>query len=64
MRYRIEYLTETTEEDSVCHVNLTYAVDLQTALAQAWVNARGVRASSARMGFKYATCKMAEKLSS
>ncbi|MGE0597774.1 MAG: hypothetical protein AB7P07_15565 [Hyphomonadaceae bacterium] len=43
MRYRIEYLSESTEEDSVCHSTLARAEHVEGAAAQAWAGERRAR---------------------
>jgi hypothetical protein len=39
MSYRIEYLTETTEDESVCHTLLSQSEDVEGAAAEAFAKA-------------------------
>lgn len=52
MRYRIEFLKETVEEGSVCHVRPALDVELATARLQAQVWSAGVREDYGATGFQ------------
>ncbi len=52
MRYRIEFLRETTEEGSVCHVRPPLDVELATARLQAHVWSVTVREELGATGFQ------------
>lgn len=47
MSYRIEYLTETTDEDSICHAFLSKGSTLDDAEAEAYSLANEARAKGA-----------------
>jgi hypothetical protein len=47
MSYRIEYLTETTDEDSICYAFLSRGSTLDAAEAEAFSQAREARAKGA-----------------
>jgi hypothetical protein len=51
MSYRIEYLTETTEEDSVCHAFMSKASTLEDAATDALANSDDAKVKGAR-GFQ------------
>jgi hypothetical protein len=51
MSYRIEYLTEITEEDSVCHAIVSAASTLEGVRAEALAHADAARAKGAH-GFQ------------
>lgn len=52
MRYRIEYLRETTEEEAVCQVRPPLDVELATARLQAHVWSAKVREECGATGFR------------
>lgn len=47
MSYRIEYLTETTEEDSVCHAIVSAGSTLAAVEAEAFAKAEQAKAKGA-----------------
>jgi hypothetical protein len=52
MRYRIEFLKETTEENSVCQARAPLDVELATARLQAHVWSADVRENYGATGFQ------------
>ena len=52
MSYRIEYLTETTEENTVCHSVLSHGTDLESAEREAFAHAEVARQKFGATGFQ------------
>jgi hypothetical protein len=61
MNFRIEYLTETTREDSVCHSIIAHGHTLDTVEAEAFAHADAAKAHGAT-GFQVRHLNAADKV--
>jgi hypothetical protein len=52
VRFRIEYLTETTDENSVCHAKVVGVFGLDEAKREAWLAFQPVRTLFGANGFQ------------
>lgn len=55
MRYRIEYVTDATNENSVCYVRMIFAESVLEAVKMAWADAFDIRTSFGANGFQIRT---------
>jgi hypothetical protein len=60
--YRIEYMTETTEENTVCHTLLTQSANLQGAAAEAFDKADVAKELFGATGFQIRHLNAVDKI--
>lgn len=62
MSYRIEYMTETTEEDTVCHTLLAQSSKLEAAAAEAFEKADVAKELFGATGFQIRHMNAVDKI--